>query len=152
MPFFPPLCVLCTQLYPCWHQHVLPACLTLAAFPSASNHGGDCAQRTVAFCPQEEAQSSFQGAAMSPGVGSSALNKRSLPALQKTESVPDIVMAAAQVSTCSPASWSEGIASGSLSRCMELATCPAVCHEPLGCWSAGCGRGGPPGRCSAAAG
>lgn len=35
---------------------------------------------------------------MNPGMGShSALNKRSLPVLQKTESVPDIVMAAAQV-------------------------------------------------------
>ena len=91
--------------YQRWQQHVLPACLTHFASPSGSNHGGVCEQDTVAFCLQEEAQSSFQGAAMSPGMGShSALNKRALPALQKTESVPDIVMAAAQVHrTCRPA-------------------------------------------------
>ncbi len=74
----------------------LPAdhCCAMAMVLSANSAG-----TKHILCLQEEAQSSFQGAAMSPGVGiHSVLNKRSLPALQKTESVPDVVMAAAQVS------------------------------------------------------
>lgn len=51
-------------------------------------------------CPemQEESKSSFHGAAVSPSTGINHLNKRSLPALQRTESLPDVVMAPSQVS------------------------------------------------------
>lgn len=45
---------------------------------------------------QEASKSSFQGASVSPSTGANTLSKRLLPVLQRTESLPGIVMAAGQ--------------------------------------------------------